>query len=51
MPVFLSCVPVWVKADFFRNSGMKYQKKITYLGILCKNFHVFYTNLKEIHAF
>ena len=31
-----------LKAELFRNSGMKYRKKITYLGILCKNFHVWY---------
>ena len=30
------------KVEFFRNSGMNYRKEITYLGILCKNFHFWY---------
>ena len=31
-----------LKAELFHNSSMKYRKKISYLGILCKNIHIWY---------
>ena len=33
---------VILKAELFRNSGMKYRKKITYLDILCNFFFFCY---------